>query len=231
MSGSLLEKGAKFFSDLLFPPVCAFCGEPCGRSFYCGSCKLPVAAPADSSTCAGRLFFADGFAAPLLYRGGAKKALLDMKLRGESRNAVVLGRMLAEAVRGANFGGLDFITCIPLSSASRRERGFNQSLLLAKQAAKTLSVPFCEVLECLVRDTAQKKQSSAAVRAHNIAGAFSVTAGAEKLHGKSILIVDDVMTTGATLNEACRTLRSYGAARIYAAAAMVTSLKDSGGDD
>ncbi len=214
---------------LVFPDSCAFCGEPTDESCVCGRCKLPLMRRKDMQAALHRLPEAAGYASPLFYAGGARKAILDMKEHGKRRNAAVLGRMLGESCKKADFGAVDFVTWIPQSRRSKNERGFNQSKDLACTVAKILSLPARDTLRCLRRKTGQK-ELSAAQRAANIVGSFAVRADAP-IDGARFLLIDDVLTTGATMREAVKTLRAAGAAAVYAACAATTSLHADGEKD
>lgn len=215
MSSKLLRR----IVNWLYPPCCAFCGTPCGSSFYCG-CKLPLTREHDIGKALHELPFADGYASPLLYLGGARKAILDLKSRHRGENAAVLARMMAESFEKARFGRIDAVTCIPSAGRNYRRRGYNPAELIAKQLAAQLNLPFEKLMVCTAGATHQKS-SNAAQRAAAVAGNFKTVAA--DLSGMNILLTDDVMTTGSTMNEAVKTLKRSGAAAVFCIAAATTA--------
>lgn len=107
----------------------------------------------------------------------------------------------------------DIIIPLPLGIRRLRERGFNQSSLLAQRVAKTLQIPFDARGMLRVRETPPQSGLSRDARLKNVRGAFDC---AHRLDGKRVALIDDVMTTGATLSEAAKTLKKAGAAHVSA---------------
>lgn len=142
-----------------------------------------------------------------------------LKFEGQRDLGPALGRMLAAFVRVAPaLGGADLVVPVPLHAARQRERGFNPALLLAAPVAESLALPLLPT--GLERTVPTAPQSALGVRQRwaNVAGAFTVPAqDAGRLRGKSVLLVDDVMTSGATAAECARTLRRAGAGRVAVA--------------
>lgn len=150
------------------------------------------------------------------YDGRLSDAVLRLKhLNGEAL-ADLLGRVFAQC-RGTELrtAGFDLVTAIPLHWWRRWERGYNQSEAVARELAAGIGVPFARVLR-RARYTPQQVQPSREARRANVKGAFLVRTGAS-LTGKSVLLVDDVMTTGSTLHETARVLRQGGAGRVSVA--------------
>ncbi len=109
--------------------------------------------------------------------------------------------------------GISLVVPVPLHWRRRWNRGYNQAAALARELAAGLRVRFAPDLLWRVRNTPQQAQPTASARRENVKGAFAVKSGA-KLTGETVLLVDDVMTTGSTAGEAARTLRAAGAARV-----------------
>jgi ComF family protein len=128
----------------------------------------------------------------------------------------MLGRTFAEE-RGASLKGRDIhvVVAVPLHWKRRWLRGFNQAEHVARQVAASLDVPLIRALR-RIKPAPQHAQPSATARQENIRGAFAASPRAS-LSGKTVLLVDDVMTTGATAAEASRILRLAGAARVIVA--------------
>jgi len=151
------------------------------------------------------------------YDGKLRDAVLRTKFLPGEGLADLLGRMFAEtkadAIRAAE---IDLVASVPLHWWRKWVRGYNQAEAIARELAAGLSVPFVPRLLRRVKYTPQQVQPTREARRENVKGAFRVSRGA-KLAGKSILLVDDVMTTGSTLGEVARVLKAAGAARVVAA--------------
>lgn len=191
--------------DLVAPRVCPACDGalPAGEAGFCGACA-PLLDPGER---AGRAV------AAYVYGGPMADAILALKYGGRAEHAAVLGRLLAErAVELA--GSVDAVVPVPLHPARLRERGFNQSALLARPVASALAVPLVTSDLRRVRDTPPQASLTAGARATNVRGAFL----ALRAPASRVLLVDDVRTTGATLEACARALRAAGARRVDALA-------------
>jgi len=144
------------------------------------------------------------------YEGVARQAVQSLKFRGRKTLATTFAILLEKrlADEPGFLEGVDLIVPVPLHPSRRRERGFNQSALVARELARRWEIPASE--KALVRNRKTRPQVglSARERADNIRGAFE--AGPE-VRGKVILLVDDVMTTGATASACARGFRAGGA--------------------
>ena len=149
--------------------------------------------------------------APLRYEGVGKEIVHALKYRGYTRLVEKLAvPLLSWALRDPR--RFDAIVPVPLHRARLRKRGFNQAALLAWGISGRINAPVSDTLQ-VVRNTRDQVELSAAERRANVAGAFS--AGA-RTRGR-ILLVDDVLTTGATLSACANALLSAGAAEVHAA--------------
>ncbi|MBQ3141303.1 MAG: ComF family protein [Clostridia bacterium] len=215
-----MNKLLRALKDALFPPHCAFCGAPCGPSRYCG-CELPLHPTPHHA--AESTVFADAVFAPFLYRGGVRKAIIDLKRNRIRDNYLPLARFMCDTLRLARFS-CDVVTCVPIGKESLFEREFDQSQLLARYIASDLGIDYRDTL--LRRsDKIHQKELSAQQRIQNIAGKFSLRSDAD-VAGRHVLLVDDVRTTGATAEECARVLKAAGAVRVSVCCAAVTSAAD-----
>lgn len=149
------------------------------------------------------------------YEGKLRNAVLRTKFLAGEGLADLLGRMFAEC-RGPLCGEIDLVVPVPLHWWRKWTRGYNQSESIAREIAAGLQVPFMPKLLHRVRWTTQQVQPTREARRENVKGAFRVRNGA-RVAMKTVLLVDDVMTTGSTLGEAARTLRNAGAERVVVA--------------
>ena len=187
-------------------PFCERCGDPVAGSvsgpFECAGCHK-IAPAFDWARSAVRY---DGVAKECLrrfkYHAGAW--LLD----DLTDWLMALWKTCPQNVRGA-----DVATCVPLYPKRERERGYNQSALLGGSLARRIGIPFQGRLLWRRRPTASQTRLTAAQRVHNVKGVFMVP-WSGRVRGARVLLVDDVMTTGATVNECARTLKAAGAVSV-----------------
>ena len=192
--------------DLLFVPACAVCDAVLGESlFFCAACAVSVD-PAPAT--AGEV------TAPYLFGGELATALRRLKFEGRREVArsiaPLLGPALAEAAAGS-----DLLVPVPLHRKRLRQRGYNQAALLLRHARRYAGLPVDPLSLRRVRPTAPQTGLDRAARQKNVDGAFAV-ARPHRVAGRSILLVDDVVTTGATLAAASAALRAAGASRVAA---------------
>ncbi len=187
---------------LLSPPFCKLCSYPFSSpettSHLCGDCLQE-----------GRSYkkvYAAG-----LYEGLLLEMIVRMKYRGEERLTSFLGRRLAERIEE----DFDLIIPIPLHARRLRERGYNQSLLLAREIGKVLRRPVDPFLMIKERNTLPQMSLKGEERRKNLRGVFGVKRP-DKIKDKNILLVDDVFTTGTTMEMASRELLKAGATEIKA---------------
>jgi ComF family protein len=171
----------------------------------------------------------DRAVAALDYTAPWSPLLARFKFNGATALATPLGDLLAEAV-GARCGRVSLVLPIPLSSERLMERGYNQSWLLTRRVAGRLGLPARHDLLRRRRHTSRLMAMSAEEREQAIHDAFEVTrAGLDLLRGRHVALVDDVMTTGATLNAATRALLDGGARGVSAWVVARTPAPDDGG--
>ncbi len=192
---------------LLAPPCCAACGLEllCSEDGFCGGCavlldEVPSALRPPRPAAAG-----------FVYGGPLAEAVQRMKYERRPDIAIVLGRRLAE-VAEPYAGLVDVTVPMPLHPARLRERGFNQSALLARPVARALGVPLDTALLLRTRPTAVQASLPRERRVDNVRGAFTV---ARTSRPRRVLLIDDVRTTGATLASAAAALLDAGHSRVF----------------
>jgi ComF family protein len=181
----------------------------------CGACALPSAGGAICGACLARPPPYAATIAGLVYAFPVDRLLQQLKYGGRLALADWAATALAAAVktslaRRAESTWPDRIAALPLAAARQRERGFNQAHEIASRVAPIVALPLATPLTRIVSGPPQAALSWSR-RARNVRDAFAVVG---EVRGASIALVDDVMTTGATLAEAARTLRRAGAARV-----------------
>jgi ComF family protein len=223
--------------NLVFPPVCSYCDAPlelehharlcagclrlmrtpqaaCSR---CGS-RLPATAPAeDCPQCHALKLRFRGVTRLGSYEGPLRLAVLRIKRPHERALAVALGDLLADVVAAqTNPLELDVVVPIPMHWTRRARRGSNSAESIAARLAERMHLPLASDLLARRRRTAPQANLSPGRRRANVRGAFRARPHKD-LIGAKVLLVDDILTTGATLNEASKTLLKAGAAEIWTA--------------
>ena len=217
--------------DLLLPPACAACGLPgpaaCARCLAAleawsrrgaGAAARPSPVPvARCPACRGRV---EGGRQAVVYSAAAPALVAALKDGRRRTLAAVLAERIARAVPRPSPGAV--LVPVPLGPRRLSERGFNQSLLIARELARRWRRPVAEAL-ARVREEPAQRGSSATARTRQAAGAFAA-AGADPAPRHAVL-VDDVHTTGATLADCARALRR-GGARTVGAACFARALRE-----
>lgn len=202
--------------ELLFPEKCPFCRKLLRdtEEYLCGECRSTL--PWTGSACRSHGSFFSVCLSPLRYEGKAREALLRFKFSGKRSYARCFGKLMADSLRAYPAGQVDVMTCVPLHFLRFRKRGYSQTKLLAEALSRELDIPCVRLLRKKRRTGVQSRLHGEAARKANVSGAFSVRKHAEA-EGKTILLVDDVLTTGATMAECSRVLLAAGAERVICA--------------
>jgi ComF family protein len=180
--------------------VCPICSTASRLARICHACRTspPVL---------------DGTRAACRFDGSVRQAVHDLKYRGIRNRAALLAEIVAEALDRRPLA-IDLLVPVPLAPGRRRERGFNQSELIATGLGARLGVPISTTSLVRQRETPRQVGLSADDRRENVAGAFACTEPA-RIGGQRITLIDDVMTTGATLAACAEALKHAGASRVY----------------
>ena len=199
--------------ELLYPTKCAFCHKLTGGDKICKSCR--TALPLTPKGAQVQKFpFISACVSPLYYTGDVRESLLRYKFGSLSAYAEVYASFMAKCI-DENQISCDIITWVPLSRKRLRKRGYDQARLLAEELSRISGIGCCRLLKKTRNNPAQSGTGSAEKRRANVSGVYRAADG-EKIKGKSILLVDDIVTTGATLSECGRVLMSAGAREVKA---------------
>ena len=205
-----------FLLQLLFPPRCVLCRALLNQNEtdLCRSCRTD--AP-EYPAAKRRIQFLDSFAAVWYYEGSVRSSLLRYKFHGVRSYAPAYGRLLAMKLRREYPEGFDVLTWVPVSRLRRLHRGYDQVELLARSVGRELDmVPVC-TLKKIRHNRQQSHISDGAGRRANVLGAYRLI-DPQTVRGKRVLILDDILTTGATVGECARVLRTEGAREVHCAA-------------
>ncbi len=206
--------------DLLFPPRCIFCGRVLDAGDphqCCAKClsSLPFTAGPRRQGAAPSMI-----AAPFYYVDGPRNALRRFKFHGKTGYAGPLARFMAEEAQ-RRFPSLpELIVYAPVSKKRRRQRGYDQSELLAAELSALLALPLAPALE-KVRDTPAQSSLHASQRRENVRQVYRCVLP-HSVAGRRVLLIDDVCTTGATLSECARMLLEAGAAEVFGLAFAIS---------
>lgn len=210
---------------LFFPTRCAICRKV-GVGAICPACEraLPFAEePLHESADYGRC------AAPLYYEGAVREALLRFKFYGGTSAAEGFGALMARCVAENLSGEFDTVTWVSVSKKRRRGRGYDQSRLLAEEMCSLWDTKPVPLLRKTVDTPAQSSLTDPVQRRGNVFGVYEI-ADPERVRGARILLVDDIMTTGATLGECVRVLKEGGAGSVVCAALAAPRRTDGGSE-
>jgi ComF family protein len=199
--GDLLCYSCRRALPQIMPPFCPKCGQPQPSGVLCPSCV-------------GWQAHIDGIRSPFRFEGLIRQAIHQLKYRNLRALAIPLARLLMDYLV-ANPIPLEVLVPVPLHPKRLRERGYNQSSLLARELSKLTSLPMVD--DCLVRQRhtpPQARTSSIDERQRNVAQAF--TCRDQGLQNRQVLLIDDVATSGATVNACAAALKSAGATSVWA---------------
>ena len=182
------------------PPICPKCGEPQASGILCPSCRQ-------------RQTQIDGIRSPYRFDEVIRQAIHQLKYQNLKAISPCLAELLADYLQSNPLPG-EAIIPVPLHPRRLRERGYNQSSLLSQELGKLTDLPVIE--DCLIRVKQvrpQVKASNVEERRRNVANAFTCRDG--RVSGKQIILIDDVCTSGATLESCATALKSRGAASVW----------------
>ena len=215
--------------DLIAPPLCLICEKPTDK-VVCDTCrsKIDKTLEIKENFClkCGGVF--DGRVCPrcrdtkfvfefnrsvYIYKKPVKDLIEDFKYRGIKRTSDFMAEKMANLIE-KEFPQIDFLVPIPIHPTRRRERGFSQTEIIVEKLSQITGIP-CDCSSLIrVKHTRVQANLSKDERKENLKGAFKLK-NAEKFKGRSILLVDDVMTTGTTVNEAAKVFRRFRSIRVY----------------
>ena len=201
--------------DLLYPPKCVICGKLLEKQGpVCPRCldSLP-----EYDGAAPQVRFTEAGAVSFYYEGALRESFLRFKFGGAAHYAAVYGAWMAHTIEDKLAGRFDTLTWAPVSRRRRRSRGYDQSELLCRETARELGMQPLLTLEKCTDNRAQSSLTGAVERFENAKGAYRAVQP-ERFAGKRVLLIDDIVTTGATMSECARVLRKAGAAEVVCAA-------------
>lgn len=222
-----MNSPAAWLFALFYPPRCPYCGRVMRmKDEMCDDCRKQIS----RNTHTVGIFEEENgknkvlCAVPFMYKGSVRDAILRFKFYGRREYASAFGISLCKEI-GRQFPGVcfDTVTYVPLSAQRLKKRGYNQAALLADAIAARKKIP-CETLLHKEKDNFEQHKLSRAERSSNVTGVYTVEKH-NRVQGKTVLLCDDIVTTGATLKESAAVLLRNGAAAVYCTAIAVTLLE------
>lgn len=231
-----MNRALSWLSNLFFPQRCCLCGKVIEwRQTMCADCRRegPYVLPPicdlcgraeDTCSCRKRRRHYERCVMPFYYDGIGKSGIGQLKNAADSAVADGFAAEMAEVMR-REYGGIAFDCLMPVPQYPKDERkkGYNPAALLARALSRCTGIPYVDGLRKLYH-TKPQKELRAVARSGNLLGAFTVdepTAAKDKC----VLLVDDTITTGSTLDECAKMLKIYGARAVYAATAASSIYK------
>lgn len=206
--------------QLLYPPKCILCGKLLEKNEtdLCHSCRI------DNPECSRhtrKISFIADWAVVWYYENTVRQSILRFKFHRARGYAKPYGRFLAMALRRNGIEQFDCLTWVPTGFWRIFRRGYDQVELLAKALGEELGIPPVRLLKKVRHTRPQSTIRGEAARRANVIGAYTMEKGVD-VTGKKILLLDDIITTGATISEAARILRTAGADEVYCGAVAMT---------
>ena len=209
--------------NLLFPPRCVLCGSFLSKeeTDFCHHCREHAPECKNSNF---RISFVAGWTGVWYYKDMVRGSILRYKFGGRRNYASAYGRVLAMKLQKENRNDCDILTFVPIGPLRKLFRGYDQVELLANRVGSELGITPCRTLRKIRNTPPQSGIRDESRRRANVLGAY-VPEASVSVQGKRILLLDDVITTGATVSECARVLLTAGAKEVFCASVAVTNKK------
>ncbi len=218
----------------LLPKRCAYCGKVIPSDYLkCTECAktlpritgvtcIKCGREKDFCSCKGAEMYFESLVAPFYFEGNVRKGMHEFKFRKSPDNAKAYAVEAAETVKQRFYNiKFDFITEVPMTVKSQKLRGYNQCSLLAKEISELIGVDYKPEVLSKLYETENQHGLSYNLRKGNLTGVFDISQP-ELVKDKTVLVCDDISTSGETLNECAKMLWLYGAKEVYCVAVALT---------
>ena len=204
-----------YIKEYLYPSKCILCGALLEReeTDLCRRCRAETDEYPQEKL---KLQFIDRAAAVWYYKDNVRRSLHRFKFRRGAFLAEPYGRLMAMKALNEELAAVDLVTWVPISPIRKLFRGYDQDQLLAEVISRELNIPCCGLLKKIRHNRPQSGITGYARRRANVLGVYSPV-DPERIRGKRILLVDDILTTGATVSECARVLLTAGAEEVNCA--------------
>lgn len=243
-----------FILELIFPPRCMICSELYPKKdlknklYICDECKKKVQFTDDfSSVCkkCSRPIDEESLLCPLcmvsgyhfdaalscaVYENDIRLALLSYKFNNERYKYRMFAELLLDSLeKSPHYMSADIICSVPISKRRKKKRGFDHTLLISRYISHKTGIPYAKGALAKLKETPPQSKLSFSERKLAVRGAFNVKKPS-LVHGKNVILIDDILTTGATVSEISRILKRAGAKRVIVLTICITKLKTKGGE-
>ena len=200
--------------ELFFPSKCVLCGKVLKeQTDLCHSCRSETEEFTKSKK---KISFVAGWRSLWYYTDKVRHSIILYKFYNRRSYGKIYGRLLAMQLKTSPLCEYDLLTWVPVSSLRRWRRGYDQAELIAVSVGQELETPATALLKKIRHTKPQSRLQGIAQRKANVMGAFAVT-DPTLVRNKRILLIDDILTTGATVSECSRVLLTAGAKEVYCA--------------
>lgn len=210
----------KRIGELLFPPKCVLCRKLLEKEELdlCRHCRTHVA---ECGTSRRKIPYLDSRTVVWYYENDVRGSLIRYKFHRARHYANSYGRLLAMKLLREGKHDVDLVTWVPVSKRRKFSRGYDQVELLGRALCKELDLPFVPCLKKIRHNATQSTIKGEAQRRANVMGVYRSVNGSQ-FAGKRILLLDDIITTGATISECAKILKIAGAKEVHGAAIAAT---------
>ena len=211
------------FLRTIYPPKCILCGRVLSKeeTDLCRDCRMDQE---EYVSVKKKISFIAQWTAMWYYKDNVRNSLHQFKFYNARSHADAYGRLLAMHLLHNGWTNFDLVTWAPISAKRRRERGYDQCKLLCQAVCRELGLPCVATLKKHRHVQPQSLLKDVSARRANVLGAYKILKP-PSLVGKRILLLDDIITTGATASECARMLMTAGAKEVYCAAIAATEHK------
>jgi len=201
--------------DIIYPPKCPACKTPVNeQGAWCQTCLSKIISVRHINMAEHRLTALDSCRVVCEYTGGLKRILHDMKFRQQQRYATHLRWLIQHNINTTEISHIDYVIPIPLHTERLKERGYNQTEAIFKEWAMKRKITWLPDALQRTRHTIPQWELNITERKQNITGAF-IIGQPEIIINKHIILVDDIITTGITLDECAKILKKAGATSVH----------------
>lgn len=215
---------------MIFTSKCLFCNELLHyNEFVCDKCiNEIVQLPEDrccsclekDCVCLGKYYFSY-LISPFIYEDKVKDAVIDMKFNGLGYNAKAFSKVIFKKLNKFKYKKeIDLVVEVPMYYTKRWHRGYNQSELIAKYLSDEMNLRYYKRIITKIKNTKEQNKLSYNLRVNNLKDCYKIF-DSSKIKGKTVLLVDDVFTTGSTVNECSKVLLENGAKKVFVATCCV----------
>lgn len=205
--------------DFLFPNYCGICGRKINERYTCENCLNILECYTERALMhtESKAYY-DKLLCLFEYNGIMKKKMLQYKFNDKKYISKTFGEIIFYKLKKYNFKA-DYIVPVPISKRRMFERGYNQSECISRFFSKLSGVKLIDKCLIKVKNNSMQSSLSAAQRKNNVKNVYDIT-NEEVIKGKTIILFDDIFTTGATMNECAKVLKRAGAKEVIALALM-----------